>query len=73
VHAERNDGGRCGFRTRAFVASRHFSWLTPRRLRALTIVLLTAALLVSATLVSGTAPGSGQQAAGKSPSADRRR
>jgi hypothetical protein len=57
---------------RAFVASRHFSWLTPRRLRALTIVLLTVALLVSAMLVSGTGPGSGQQAAGKSPSADRR-
>jgi hypothetical protein len=58
--------------TPTFAASRHFSWLKPRRLRALTIVLVTAALLVSATLVSGTGPGSGQQAAGKSPSADRR-
>jgi hypothetical protein len=42
---------------RAFVASRHFSWLTPRRLRILTILLLTAALLASATLVAGTGPG----------------
>jgi hypothetical protein len=42
--------------TRAFIAGRHFSWLTPRRLRVLTIVLLTAALLASATLVSCTEP-----------------
>jgi hypothetical protein len=58
--------------TRAFLASRHFSWLTPRRLRALTIVLLTAALLASATLVSSTGPGSGQQAGGKASAAERR-
>jgi hypothetical protein len=58
--------------TRAFIASRHFSWLTPRRLRLLTIVLLTAALLASAALVSGTGPGSGQQAAGKAPADERR-
>jgi hypothetical protein len=58
--------------TRAFIASRHFGWLRPRRLRVLTIVLLTAALLASATLVSGTGPGAGQQAGGKAPSADRR-
>jgi hypothetical protein len=57
---------------RAFVASRHFSWLTPRRLRVLTIVLLTAALLASATLVSGAGSGSGQQAGGKAPVAERR-
>jgi hypothetical protein len=58
--------------TRAFVASRHFSWLTPRRLRVLTIVLLAGALIASATLVSGSGPGSGQHAVGKAPSADRR-
>lgn len=58
--------------TRAFIASRHFGWLTPRRLRALTIVLLAAALLASATLVSGTGPGSGQQQVGKAPAAERR-
>jgi hypothetical protein len=58
--------------TRAFLASRHFSWLTPRRLRALTIVLLTVALLASATLVSSRGPGSGQQAGGKASAAERR-
>jgi hypothetical protein len=58
--------------TRAFIAGRHFSWLTPRRLRLLTIVLLAAALLASATLVSGTGPASGQQGGGKTPTAERR-
>jgi hypothetical protein len=57
---------------RAFVAARHFSWLTPRRMRAVTIVLLSAALLASATLVSGTGPSSGQQVGGKAPAAERR-
>ncbi|HVS29232.1 MAG TPA: hypothetical protein VHE14_06745 [Solirubrobacteraceae bacterium] len=42
--------------TRAVIAARHFGWLTPRRLRALTIALLSAALLASATLVSGSTP-----------------
>jgi hypothetical protein len=40
--------------TRAWIASRHFSWLTPRRMRALTIALVVAALIASATLVSGS-------------------
>jgi hypothetical protein len=40
--------------TRAYVASRRFSWLTPRRLRALTIVLAVAAVVASATLMSGS-------------------
>ena len=40
--------------TRAYVASRHFSWLTPGRLRALTIVLAVAAIVASATLMSGS-------------------
>jgi hypothetical protein len=39
---------------RSFVAAKHFSWMTPRRLKVLTAVLLSAALLVSATLVSGS-------------------
>jgi hypothetical protein len=39
---------------RAFVASRRLSWLTPRRLRAVTILLATCAVIASATLVSGS-------------------
>jgi hypothetical protein len=40
---------------RAWVANRHFAWLTPSRLRAVTIVLFAAAMIASATLVSGSA------------------
>jgi hypothetical protein len=40
--------------TRAYVASRHFTWLTPKRLKALTVSLAVAALIASATLVSGS-------------------
>jgi hypothetical protein len=58
--------------TRAFLARRHLMWLTPRRLRVLTVVLLTAALLASATLVSGTGGGSGQHAGGQVPAAEQR-
>lgn len=58
--------------TRAFIAGGHFGWLTPRRLRGVTIVLLAAALLASAVLVSGTGPGSGQQQVGKAAAAERR-
>jgi hypothetical protein len=44
--------------TRAYIAHKHFSWVTPRRMRAITISLTCAGLLASATLVSGsTAPG----------------
>jgi hypothetical protein len=39
---------------RAFVASRRFSWLTPRRLRLFTIALGLGAVVASATLVSGS-------------------
>jgi hypothetical protein len=43
--------------TRAFIAAKHLSWMTPRRLRAITATLLCGGLLASATLVSGsTAP-----------------
>jgi hypothetical protein len=40
--------------TRAFIAAKHLSWMTPRRLRAITATLLCAGLLASATLVSGS-------------------
>jgi hypothetical protein len=40
--------------TRAYLGSRHFSWLTPRRLRAITIMLAVAAVIASATLVGGS-------------------
>lgn len=40
--------------TRAYLGSRRISWLTPRRLRAITLALAIGAILASATLVSGT-------------------
>jgi hypothetical protein len=40
--------------TRAYIAARNFSWVTPRRMRAITASLLVAGLLASATLVSGS-------------------
>jgi hypothetical protein len=39
---------------RSWLGAKKFSWLTPKRLRAATIVLMSAALLASATLVSGS-------------------
>ena len=39
---------------RSFIAAKHFSWVTPARLKAITIVLMAAALIASATLVSGS-------------------
>ena len=42
--------------TRAYIAAKHFSWMTPRRMRAITATLLAAGLLASTTLVSGSAP-----------------
>jgi hypothetical protein len=39
---------------RSFIAAKHFSWVTPRRLKAITVVLMVSALLASATLVSGS-------------------
>jgi hypothetical protein len=44
--------------TRSFVAARRFSWLTPRRLRAITATLLAGALIASALVVSGSTPAS---------------
>lgn len=39
---------------RSWLGTKRFSWLTPKRLRVVTIVLMAAALLASATLVSGS-------------------
>ena len=41
--------------TRAYIAAKHFSWVTPRRMRAVTATLLAAGLVASSTLVSGSA------------------
>ena len=40
--------------TRAYLGSRGYAWLTPKRLRAITILLAIGAVLASATLVSGS-------------------
>jgi hypothetical protein len=51
---------------RSFIAAKHFSWVTPRRLKLITIALLAAALIVSATFVSSstaTKPASSRAAA----------
>ena len=43
--------------TRAYIAQKHFSWVTPKRLHWLTVGLLAAAVLASGLFVSGsTAP-----------------
>jgi hypothetical protein len=39
---------------RAWLATRAFGWLTPKRLKAITMVLIGAVLIASAVLVSGT-------------------
>lgn len=39
---------------RSFIAAKHFSWVTPKRLNAITVALMVAALLVSALFVSGS-------------------
>jgi hypothetical protein len=41
---------------RAWLAQRDFSWLTPKRMRLLTVGLLAAALVASSVLVSGSTP-----------------
>jgi hypothetical protein len=40
--------------TRAYLGSRRYAWLTPERLRMITILLAVGAVLASATLVSGS-------------------
>jgi hypothetical protein len=39
---------------RSYIAAKHFSWVTPRRLRAITVLLLASALIASATFVTGS-------------------
>jgi hypothetical protein len=39
--------------TRAFIAAKHFSWVTPKRLRAITITLIVLALAASSLFVGG--------------------
>jgi hypothetical protein len=43
-----------GFRT--WLQTHHFGWLTPRRMRSLTIVAMCAAGLVSTVSISGSTP-----------------
>jgi hypothetical protein len=45
-----------GFRT--WLQTHHFGWLTPKRLRALTIAAMCAAGLVSTVGMSGSTPAS---------------
>ena len=44
--------------TRAYLATRHWSWLTRARLRAITVTLLVAALLGSAVSLKGSTAAS---------------
>jgi hypothetical protein len=44
---------------RSWLQSHHFGWLTPRRLRALTIAAICAAAIVSTIGFSGSTPASG--------------
>ena len=46
--------------TRAWLAHRGFRWLTPRRLRAITVALLAGALVAASTL-SGSSPNPAPQ------------
>ena len=45
-----------GFRT--WLQTRGFSWLTPRRIRALTVAAMSAAAIVTTVGMSGTTPPS---------------
>jgi hypothetical protein len=50
-----------GFRT--WLQSHHFGWLTPRRMRSLTLAAMCAAGLVSTIGVSGSTPPAAHAAA----------
>jgi len=41
---------------RAWLQARHLTWLTPRRMRAVTIGLLVAAFAISSVALSGSTP-----------------
>ena len=47
---------------RSWLASRGFTWLTPRRLKRVTIGLIAAALLASSLVVTGSSPSTTAQA-----------
>ena len=40
--------------TRSWLATRCWAWLTPERMRAVTVALLVAALVASATVLAGS-------------------
>jgi hypothetical protein len=40
--------------TRSWLATRHWTWLTPQRLRRVTIAMVLAGLALSATVLSGS-------------------
>jgi Mn2+/Fe2+ NRAMP family transporter len=40
--------------TRAYIAQKHFSWITPKRLHRITIALIAAALIASGLFASGS-------------------
>ena len=46
--------GAAGFRT--WLENHHFGWLTPKRMRALTLAAMCAAALVSTVGISGSTP-----------------
>jgi hypothetical protein len=50
--------------TRAYIAARHRSWATPKRLKRVTVALLIAALVASATIVVGSSPRHGRESGG---------
>jgi hypothetical protein len=41
---------------RAWLQAQHLTWLTPRRMRAVTIALLVAAFAISSVAISGSTP-----------------
>jgi hypothetical protein len=43
---------------RSFIATQHFSWVTPRRMKMITATLLGSALFASSFIVSGSTPRS---------------
>jgi hypothetical protein len=55
-----------GFRT--WMQTHHFGWLTPKRMRALTIAAVCAAGLVSTVGISGSTPPTAHAAAHQSSS-----
>ncbi|MCW2991990.1 MAG: hypothetical protein JWM73_2584 [Solirubrobacterales bacterium] len=40
--------------TRSYIAARHFSWVTPARLKRITVGLIAAALVTSSLVFSGS-------------------